>query len=89
MALLELNDYLQRTGRKLLISGVTADVQRVLQNSGGDVRIGPENIFPAEANPTVSTKRALQRAMELLQLKPGDAGVRLFYDRLQPGQREN
>jgi sulfate permease, SulP family len=89
MALLELNDYLQRTGRKLLISGVTADVQRVLQNSGGDVRIGPENIFPAESNPTVSTKRALQRAMELLQLKPGDAGVRLFYDRLQPGQREN
>lgn len=88
MALLELNDYLQRTGRKLLISGINPDVVRVLQNSGADKLIGAENIFPAETNPTISTKRALQRAMELLDLKPGDAGVRLFYDRPQPGPQD-
>ena len=83
MALIELNDYLQRTGRKLLISGVNEDVERVLSNSGARERIGPENIFPSEVNPTISTKRALQRAMELLQLSPQDAEVRLFYDREQ------
>lgn len=87
MALLELNDYLRRTGRLLLISGITADVERVLRNSGADRRIGPENIFPAEANPTISTKRALQRAMEILGTPGSGAGVRLFYDRPQPGQK--
>lgn len=81
MALTELNDYLQRTGRKLLISGVSPDVQRVLEKSGAIARIGQENVFAAEANPTVSTKRALTRATELLQLPPQDAEVRLFYDR--------
>lgn len=87
MALLELNDYLQSTGRKLLISGITADVARVLQNSGADVRIGRENIFPAETNPTVSTKRALQRALAILGTPASGAGVRLFYDRPQPGEQ--
>lgn len=82
MALLELHDSLRRSGRSLLVSGVTADVARVLANSGAAAAIGPENIFPAEANPTISTKRALERATQLLQAKPG--GVRLFYDRPQP-----
>jgi SulP family sulfate permease len=84
MALLELNDYLQRTGRKLLISGISADVERVLRNSGAMERIGPENVFPAEVNPTISTKRALERATALLQLPAKDAEVRIFYDRPQP-----
>lgn len=83
MALLELNEYLQRTGRKLLISGISSDVERVLTNSGAREQIGPENIFPAEANPTISTKRALQRATELLHVSPQEAEVRLFYDREQ------
>ncbi|MBA4136352.1 MAG: SulP family inorganic anion transporter [Opitutus sp.] len=83
MALLELNDYLQRTGRKLLISGISADVERVLTNSGALERIGPENVFPAEVNPTISTKRALERATQLLQLPAKDAEVRIFYDRPQ------
>jgi SulP family sulfate permease len=81
MALVELNDYLQRTGRKLLISGLSADVERVLRNSGALEHIGPENIFPADINPTISTKRALERATQLLQLPAKDAEVRLFYDR--------
>ncbi|MBI2510711.1 MAG: SulP family inorganic anion transporter [Opitutae bacterium] len=81
MALVELNDYLQRTGRKLLISGVSADVERVLRKSGALAHIGAENVFPAGINPTVSTKRALERATQLLQLPARDAEVRLFYDR--------
>lgn len=82
LALLELNDYLRRHGRHLLISGISRDVARVLHNSGADQAIGVENIFPAEANLTISTKKALQRATDLLQTKP--TSVRLFYDRPQP-----
>jgi SulP family sulfate permease len=81
MALEGLHDYLQATGRHLLISGVTGDVERVLRNSGLLEVIGEQNVFPAEANPTISTKRALERATELLHTK--DADVRIFYDRPQ------
>jgi SulP family sulfate permease len=83
MALLELNDYLLRTGRKLLISGLSTDVERVLDNSGALEKIGRENVFSAEANPTVSTKRALERATQLLHVPAREAEVRIFYDRPQ------
>jgi len=78
MALASLHDYLRKTGRYLLISGSSADVTRVLRHSGLLKQIGEENIFPAEINPTIATKRALVRARELL---PQKAEVRLFYDR--------
>jgi SulP family sulfate permease len=78
MALESLHDYLRKTGRYLLISGSSPDVTRVLRNSGLLKQIGEENIFPAEINPTIATKRALVRARELL---PEKAEVRLFYDR--------
>jgi SulP family sulfate permease len=83
MALQSLYEYLRKTDRHLLISGCNPDVERVLRNSGLLAEIGEENLFPAEANPTMSTKRALARARQLLQEK---ADVRLFYDRAQPGQ---
>jgi len=78
MALESLHDYLRQTGRHLLISGSNRDVSRVLQNSGLLQQIGEENIFPAEANATMSTRKALQRAKELLPA--GGAEVRIFYD---------
>jgi sulfate permease, SulP family len=78
MALASLHDYLRKTDRYLLISGSSADVTRVLRNSGLLKQIGEENIFPAEFNPTIATKRALARAKELL---PQKADVRLFYGR--------
>ena len=89
MSLLQLHDYLSKTGRHLLISGINPDVERVLRKSGARKKIGAENIFPAEANLTMSTKRALLRASQLLQ-QAGAAtsptgGVRIFYDR----NREN
>ena len=43
------------------------DVERVLRRSGAWTVLGQENIFPAEANLTMSTKRALQRAKALLK----------------------
>ncbi|HEX5397725.1 MAG TPA: SulP family inorganic anion transporter [Verrucomicrobiae bacterium] len=76
MALEALHDYLQKTGRHLIISGCTADVYRVLRNSGLLKQIGKENLFPVEANPTLSTRKALQRAQDLL---PGKSDIRLFY----------
>ena len=85
MALENLHDYLKQTNRHLLISGCNADVTRVLQRSGLLEQLGEQNVFPAEANLTMSTKRALVRASQLLKQegigqKPE---VRIFYDRKQ------
>jgi len=81
LALENLHDYLRETDRYLVISGMSEMVGRVLRNSGLYEKIGPENIFQAEANPTLSTKRALKRATELLHTRKAE--VRLFYDRRQ------
>lgn len=83
MSLLQLHEYLRKTKRHLLISGISPDVERVLRASGGYVQIGGENIFPAEANLTMSTRRALLRASHLLQQdgSTGKAEVRIFYDK--------
>ena len=79
MALEVLHDYLRQTGRYLLISGSNPDVTKVLQNSGMLKRIGAENIFPAEVNPTASTRKALLRAKALLPQESPE--IRIFYDR--------
>lgn len=82
MSLLQLHDYLRKTGRHLLVSGINPDVERVMRKSGAWVAIGPENIFPAEANLTMSTKRALKRANQLVhQMGISKPEVRLVYDR--------
>jgi SulP family sulfate permease len=80
MALESLDDYLRKSSRHLLISGCSRDVVRVLRNSGLLKDLGEENVFPAESNPTLSTKRALVRARQLL---PEKADVRLFYEQGQ------
>ncbi len=79
MSLLQLHEYLQKSGRHLLISGISPDVEQVLRASGAWEKLGAENIFPAEANLTASTKKALLRASHLLQTTKAD--VRIFYDR--------
>jgi sulfate permease, SulP family len=79
MAIENLHDYLRRNDRHLIFSGCNAEVMRVMRNSGLLARIEPENVFPAEVNLTMSTKRALQRATELLHTRRAD--VRLFYER--------
>ena len=79
MAMEYLHEYLRETDRHLLISGSSPDVTRVLENSGLLQQIGRQNIFPAEANPTMATRNALRRAKELLPNEPLD--VRVFYDK--------
>ncbi len=81
-ALRALQEYLRLTGRHILISGVSADVLRVLRNSGLLRHIGSANVFPAEENPNLATKKALQRAQHLLHTTKAD--VRIYYDRPQP-----
>jgi sulfate permease, SulP family len=91
MSLLQLHDYLRKTGRHLLISGINPDVERVLRKSGARKQIGTDNIFPAEANLTMSTKRALLRASQLLQQigAAPNTGVRIFYDRNRDNNAAN
>ncbi len=79
MAMENLHDYLRRNGRYMLISGCNQEVLRVLRNSGLLAQIGADNVFPAEVNLTMSTKRALTRATELLHTRRAD--IRLFYGR--------
>ncbi len=83
MSLLQLHESLTKAKRYLLVSGINPDVERVLRRSGAWEVLGPENIFPAEANLTMSTKRALQRAKALLTRDgaAGKAEVRIYYDR--------
>jgi SulP family sulfate permease len=78
MALESLHEYLRLTGRFLLISGSNPEVSRVLRNSGLLKYIGEQNIFPAEANATLSTRKALKRAQELLPEK--ESTLRVFYE---------
>jgi len=76
IALGQLVEYLHSQGRHLLISGVHGDVAAVLKRSGLVDKIGIENMFPAEENPTLATKKALQRAQTLIGVKPE---LRVFY----------
>jgi len=73
----QLADHLRPSGRHLLISGIQGDVARLFKRSGLSARLGEENIFPAEENPTLATKKALLRAQQLIGSK---LEVRLFYD---------
>jgi SulP family sulfate permease len=86
IALESLHDYLRQTDRLLIISGSNPDVTSVFRKSGLYNQIGAENFFPAEANPTVATRRALMRAQGFLAGQSPE--VRLFYERgaLETGQ---
>lgn len=77
-ALRALLDWFRQTNRHLLVSGVHGDVLRVLKNSGLLRHLGVDNVFPAELNPNLATRKALQRATALLAgVQPE---VRIFYD---------
>ena len=85
MAMENLHDYLRKTGRYLLISGSNPDVTKVLRNSGLLEEIGEDNIFPAEANATSATRKALKRAQALLPNQSPE--IRIFYDRPQEAEK--
>jgi SulP family sulfate permease len=69
--------------KSVILSGVLKDIYRVLKNAGMIDIIGRENIFLASyGNPNVSTKKALQRASDILGDKNAD--VKIFYERRDP-----
>lgn len=79
MALEQLTRSLRETNRHLIISGAPRDVFKILIDSGLIHTIGRENVFKSqERNPNLSTRRALERARELLG--GVHAEVRIFYD---------
>ena len=78
-ALHGLHGWMRQTDRHLLISGVHGGVLRVLTKSGLLKHLGAQNVFPAELNPNLATKKALLRARSLLGSE--SAAVRIFYDR--------
>lgn len=76
MALVQLLDYLRSENRHLLVSGVHGEVAAVMKRSGLADKIGVDNLFPAEENATLATKKALQRAQMLIGVKPE---LRIFF----------
>ena len=75
----ELHDFLKKGGRHLIVSGADREVSRVVRNSGLLERLGEANFFREDpANPTLSTRHALKRAVEVLGRR--DAAIRIFID---------
>jgi|TARA_B110000037_G_scaffold221312_1_gene291861 SulP family sulfate permease len=77
LALEELVLSLRQTGRFFLISEVRPKEMKIFENSGFLKIAGQENIFADDtSNPTLSTSKAIRRAMKLLEGK--DANVKIF-----------
>lgn len=77
-ALRGLHDWMRQTGRHLLISGVHGGVLQVLHRTGLLALLGEAQIFPAELNPNIATRKALLRAQHILGTVETD--VRIYYD---------
>jgi SulP family sulfate permease len=68
LALQQLHNYLSRSGRHLLICGITPSVWKVFTDAGVVSEVGRENLFPcSETDSHEDIVRARERAEELLQ----------------------
>lgn len=66
LALLQLYDYVQSTGRHLIISGITLPLWEVMSSSGLVQTIGKENLFLIDdRNPNLYFQKAIKRARAL------------------------
>ncbi|MCG8607169.1 sodium-independent anion transporter, partial [bacterium] len=84
MSLIQFIENMKKSGKLLIISGVTGEVERVFRRSGVDRAVGEENIFFSDLAVLKSTKHALQRALDHVNEKKGGEDqyrLRLFYDR--------
>ncbi|MFQ5729679.1 MAG: sodium-independent anion transporter, partial [Waddliaceae bacterium] len=76
LALQQLYDYVESSGRHLLISGITLPIWKVMSDSGLVNLIGKENLFVIDdRNPTLYFQRALKRANELVLESKEEKGV--------------
>ncbi len=82
MALIQFIENMKESGKLLLISGVTGEVERIFRRAGIDKAVGEENIFSSDTAVLKSTKHALQRALDYVN-STGEKPyrVRLFYSR--------
>lgn len=86
-AISELNGFLKKSGRNLVVSGAGREVTRVLENAGTIDEIGDDNFFrEVPSNPTISTRDALKRATEILGRR--DAEVRIFVDQNKKKEKD-
>jgi SulP family sulfate permease len=85
MVLEQLIRDLRQQGIQVLISGTSHDIDRVVGRSGLDKSIGKENYFPSGENFLDATRRAMQRAKELVGAD--DAQIKLFYDKDKEAER--
>lgn len=81
-----LHSFLKKDNRLLLVSGAPPEVLKVMQRSRLIDRLGPENVFPAEENLTLATRRALLRAKEFLGTT-ASPDVRIFYDQSRAAKK--
>ncbi len=81
VALSNLHTYLKSRGQHLLLCGIGDRVMQILERSGLADRLGRDSIFHARDGVLVSTRRALQKAMEIVGTAGEKPGVRLFYER--------
>ena len=66
LSLLQLQEYLERAGRHLVMCGMTHDMWDVMSNSGLIAKIGKENLFLFdEKHPQLYMQKAIARAKEL------------------------
>lgn len=74
LALLQLYDYVQSTGRHLIISGITLPLWEVMSDSGLVYTISKENLFVIdERNPNLYFQKAIKRANDLIALHKPEA----------------
>jgi len=86
-AIEEMHDFLRKSGRYLLVSGAGREVTRVMRNAGLLAKIGEANYFrEVPVNPTLSTRYALKRAVELLGRR--DVDIRIFVDPSKQPRKE-
>ncbi len=77
LALEDLIRFMHSEGRALLISEARTDAIEIFKNSGLLKLLGEDNLFPDDlTNPTLSTSRAIRRAMSYLEGR--DAEVKIF-----------
>jgi SulP family sulfate permease len=69
LALMQLQEFLERAGRHLVMCGMTYDMWDVMSNSGVIAKIGKGNVFVFdERHPQLYMQRALARAKELAHI---------------------
>lgn len=71
IAIRELLEFLERSGRHLIIAGASREVREALRNSGLIDAIGSANVLVSgRGNPLLATREALARASEILEREP-------------------